>query len=78
MSKQIIFRVELQYGDIKWVIRRTVYDFYKLHLTLAARGFDNLPKFPSQVIVGTAELYPRLCFQCAKLNSEAIFFFFFF
>ncbi|KAF9968644.1 hypothetical protein BGZ70_000961 [Mortierella alpina] len=50
VSKQIIFRVELQYGDVKWVIRRTIYDFYKLHLTLTAKRFENLPKFPSQSI----------------------------
>ncbi|KAG0211022.1 hypothetical protein BGX28_008592 [Mortierella sp. GBA30] len=48
MSKQIIFRMELQYGDVKWVIRRTIYDFYKLHLTLTAKRFENLPRFPSQ------------------------------
>ncbi|KAF9932766.1 hypothetical protein BGZ67_004583 [Mortierella alpina] len=48
VSKQIIFRVELQYGDVKWVIRRTIYDFYKLHLTLTAKRFENLPKFPNQ------------------------------
>ncbi|KAG0217601.1 hypothetical protein BGX33_010118 [Mortierella sp. NVP41] len=49
VSKQIIFRLELQYGDVKWVIRRTLYEFYKLHLILSAKRFDNLPKFPSQV-----------------------------
>ncbi|KAK3820690.1 MAG: hypothetical protein JOS17DRAFT_688354, partial [Linnemannia elongata] len=49
VSKQIIFRLEMQYGDVKWVIRRTLYEFYKLHLILSAKRFDNLPKFPSQV-----------------------------
>ncbi|KAF9181195.1 hypothetical protein BGZ51_005587 [Haplosporangium sp. Z 767] len=48
MGKQIIFRVELQYGDVKWVVRRTVYEFYKLHLILSAKRFGHLPKFPSQ------------------------------
>ncbi|KAG0234011.1 hypothetical protein BGW42_006992 [Actinomortierella wolfii] len=48
LSKQIIFRIELQYGDTKWVIRRTSYDFYKLHVNLLAKQFKNLPKFPSQ------------------------------
>ncbi|KAG0353067.1 hypothetical protein BGZ54_002423, partial [Gamsiella multidivaricata] len=48
-SKQILFRVELQYGDVKWVIRRTMYDFYKLHLSLATKRFDNLPKFPGHL-----------------------------
>ncbi|KAF9110098.1 hypothetical protein BGX27_006778 [Mortierella sp. AM989] len=49
ISRQIVFRIELQYGDIKWVIRRTVYEFYKLHLTLSAKRYHNLPKFPNQV-----------------------------
>ncbi|KAF9378152.1 hypothetical protein CPC16_011439 [Podila verticillata] len=49
VGKQIIFRVELQYGDVKWVIKRTLYEFYKLHLHLTAKRFDRLPKFPSQV-----------------------------
>ncbi|KAF8965990.1 hypothetical protein BGZ46_000489 [Entomortierella lignicola] len=48
VSKQIIFRIELQYGDLKWVIRRTLYEFYKLHLTLS-RHYPNLPRFPNQV-----------------------------
>ncbi|KAF9902851.1 hypothetical protein BX616_001791, partial [Lobosporangium transversale] len=45
----MIFRVEFQYGDIKWVIRRTLYDFYKLHLTLTAKRYRNIPRFPEQV-----------------------------
>ncbi|KAF8947011.1 hypothetical protein BGZ47_010541 [Haplosporangium gracile] len=49
VSKQMFFRLEMQYGDVKWVIRRTLYEFYKLHLILSAKRFDNLPKFPSQV-----------------------------
>ncbi|KAK3821164.1 MAG: hypothetical protein J3Q66DRAFT_366907 [Benniella sp.] len=49
MGKQIIFRVELQYGDVKWVIRRSVKDFAVLHFTLAAKRFENLPKFPGQM-----------------------------
>ncbi|KAF9345053.1 hypothetical protein BGX26_003605 [Mortierella sp. AD094] len=48
VSRQIIFRIELQYGDLKWVIRRTLYEFYKLHLTLS-RHNSNLPRFPNQV-----------------------------
>ncbi|KAF9424284.1 hypothetical protein BGZ94_008060 [Podila epigama] len=48
-SKQLLFRIELQYGDIKWVIRRTLYEFYKLHLTLSAKRYPGIPSFPSQV-----------------------------
>ncbi|KAG0020131.1 hypothetical protein BGZ80_004721 [Entomortierella chlamydospora] len=36
------------YGDLKWVIRRSLYEFYKLHLTLS-RHNSNLPRFPNQV-----------------------------
>ncbi|KAH7052850.1 hypothetical protein BKA57DRAFT_390961, partial [Linnemannia elongata] len=48
-SRQVIFRVELQYGDIKWVIRRSLYEFYKLHLKLSSKRYPGLPKFPNQV-----------------------------
>ncbi|KAI7827641.1 hypothetical protein BC939DRAFT_85935 [Gamsiella multidivaricata] len=48
ISRQIIFRIELQYGDIKWVIRRTLYEFYKLHLTLSAKRYENLPRYPGR------------------------------
>ncbi|KAF9373787.1 hypothetical protein CPB97_000315 [Podila verticillata] len=48
-SKQLLFRIELQYGDIKWVIKRTLYQFYKLHLLLSAKRYAGVPKFPSQV-----------------------------
>ncbi|KAI1315945.1 hypothetical protein EDD11_000195 [Mortierella claussenii] len=49
VSRQIVFRIELQYGDIKWVIRRTLYEFYRLHLSLSAKHYNNLPRFPNQV-----------------------------
>ncbi|KAF9909452.1 hypothetical protein EC991_008591 [Linnemannia zychae] len=49
VSRQVIFRIELQYGDIKWVIRRSLYELYKLHLKLSAKRYPNLPKFPNQV-----------------------------
>ncbi|KAF9956906.1 Phospholipase D1, partial [Modicella reniformis] len=48
-SRQIVFRIELQYGDVKWVIRRTLYEFYKLHLTLSAKHYPNMPRFPNQM-----------------------------
>ncbi|KAF9438762.1 hypothetical protein BGZ76_005068 [Entomortierella beljakovae] len=49
VSKQIVFRIELQYGDIKWVIRRTLLEFYKLHLNLSRKHYQEMPKFPNQV-----------------------------
>ncbi|KAG1225117.1 hypothetical protein G6F35_003596 [Rhizopus arrhizus] len=50
---QWIFRIELQYGDIKWVIKRTIADFINLHYTLKFKGrisdaVPNPPNFPSQ------------------------------
>ncbi|KAG0172715.1 Phospholipase D1 [Apophysomyces sp. BC1015] len=51
---QWIFRIELQYGDVKWVIRKTIADFVALHYTLKIKS--NLsdyvpapPNFPSQL-----------------------------
>lgn len=48
------FRIELQYGEIKWVINRTIIEFYNLHLTLKFKyisGFisEPPPSFPSQL-----------------------------
>ncbi|OAD75876.1 hypothetical protein PHYBLDRAFT_59406 [Phycomyces blakesleeanus NRRL 1555(-)] len=36
---QWIFRMELQYGDVKWVIRKTITDFVSLHYTLKYIAF---------------------------------------
>ncbi|KAL0074116.1 hypothetical protein J3Q64DRAFT_1735116 [Phycomyces blakesleeanus] len=50
---QWIFRMELQYGDVKWVIRKTITDFVSLHYTLKFKSnlSDNVPAppdFPNQ------------------------------
>ncbi|KAI9280408.1 hypothetical protein BY458DRAFT_500604 [Sporodiniella umbellata] len=50
---QWIFRIELQYGDIKWVIKRTIADFINLHYSLKFKrrlsdAVPNPPNFPSQ------------------------------
>ncbi|RCH78429.1 Phospholipase D1, partial [Rhizopus stolonifer] len=50
---QWIFRIELQYGDIKWVIKRTIADFINLHYVLKFKrrindAVPNPPSFPSQ------------------------------
>jgi hypothetical protein len=51
---QWIFRIELQYGDIKWVIKKRIADFVSLHYTLKFKAKVSdavplLPKFPSQL-----------------------------
>ncbi|EIE79586.1 hypothetical protein RO3G_04291 [Rhizopus delemar RA 99-880] len=49
------FRIELHYGDIKWVIYRTIIEFYNLYLTLKFKYISGLisdpppPSFPSQL-----------------------------
>ncbi|KAI8985892.1 hypothetical protein BDB01DRAFT_720977 [Pilobolus umbonatus] len=50
---QWVFRIELQYGDIKWVIKRTIAEFGTLHYTLRIKSsvsdhVPNPPNFPSQ------------------------------
>ncbi|KAG0179127.1 hypothetical protein DFQ29_002490 [Apophysomyces sp. BC1021] len=49
-----VYRIELQYGEIKWVIKRSIIEFYNLHLTLKFKSgttgqIDPLPSFPNQL-----------------------------
>ena len=46
---QYVFRVELQYGDVKWVIRKTVGDFVMLHFNLKVKSSIEPPNFPNQL-----------------------------
>ncbi|KAI9490490.1 hypothetical protein BDB00DRAFT_837407 [Zychaea mexicana] len=53
-GSQWVFRTELQYGDIKWVIRRTIADFVTLHYTLKLKSslsdyVPAPPQFPDQL-----------------------------
>ncbi|KAI9307392.1 hypothetical protein BJ944DRAFT_158119 [Cunninghamella echinulata] len=49
------FKIELHYGEIKWVIKRTIIEFYNLHLTLKFKAagigshLETPPSFPSQL-----------------------------
>lgn len=50
----MVFRVELQYGDVKWVIRRGIADFMALHIKLKVKSnlYDYVPDppvFPNQL-----------------------------
>ncbi|KAJ2897304.1 hypothetical protein IWW38_001763, partial [Coemansia aciculifera] len=48
-----VVRIELQYGDVKWVIYRRLNDFLTLHTVLTLRRFQGrvtqLPAFPPQL-----------------------------
>ncbi|KAK4519852.1 60S ribosomal protein L21A [Mucor velutinosus] len=51
---QWVFRIELQYGDVKWVIRRGIADFVALHIKLKVKSnlYDYVPDppvFPNQL-----------------------------
>ncbi|KAI9244178.1 hypothetical protein BDA99DRAFT_529337 [Phascolomyces articulosus] len=53
-GNQWVFRTELQYGDVKWVIRRTIADFVTLHYTLKLKSslsdyVPAPPQFPDQL-----------------------------
>ncbi|KAG2183933.1 hypothetical protein INT44_008944 [Umbelopsis vinacea] len=54
INRQWVFRIELSYGEVKWVIKRTIYDFLDLHLKLRLK--ERLtsrapppPSFPNQL-----------------------------
>ncbi|RIA88728.1 hypothetical protein C1645_725752 [Glomus cerebriforme] len=45
---QTVFRIELEYGDIKWVIKKTGFDFVLLYFSLKQRGdLPFTPRIPS-------------------------------
>ncbi|GBC05685.1 hypothetical protein RclHR1_06370012 [Rhizophagus clarus] len=47
---QTIFRIELEYGDVKWVIKRTGFDFVLLYFSLKQRtDLPFIPKIPSSL-----------------------------
>ncbi|CAG8466471.1 3479_t:CDS:10 [Scutellospora calospora] len=48
---QSVFRIELSYGDVKWVVNRTGFDFITLHVNLSRRAELSrlIPNFPSGI-----------------------------
>ncbi|ORY97460.1 hypothetical protein BCR43DRAFT_489806 [Syncephalastrum racemosum] len=54
VNKLYVFRIELHYGEIRWVIKRNIIEFYNLHLNLKIKARlhghpAHLPSFPSQL-----------------------------
>lgn len=54
LNRQWVFRIELSYGEVKWVINRTIVDFFDLHLKLRLKGRMSArapppPHFPNQL-----------------------------
>ncbi|KAK9729285.1 hypothetical protein K7432_000434 [Basidiobolus ranarum] len=58
------FRIELEYGDVKWVIYRRMYDFVRLHTLLTFRHFQGrlpkIPAFPSQLSYAVDKVLDRV------------------
>ncbi|ORY05424.1 phospholipase D/nuclease [Basidiobolus meristosporus CBS 931.73] len=58
------FRIELEYGDVKWVIYRRMYDFVRLHTLLTFRHFQGrlpkIPTFPSQLSYAVDKVLDRV------------------
>ncbi|CAG8525275.1 11919_t:CDS:10 [Funneliformis mosseae] len=48
---QSVFRIELKYGDVKWVIKRIGFDFVMLYLNLKKRNdLPHIPRLPTGII----------------------------
>ncbi|KAI9473922.1 MAG: hypothetical protein EXX96DRAFT_488418 [Benjaminiella poitrasii] len=78
-SNQWVFRVELQYGDIKWVIRRGISDFMALHIKLKVKSnlYDYVPDppaFPNQLsnLLDSAKSTIGLYTSSYRDNEESI------
>jgi hypothetical protein len=63
-----IYRIELEYGDVKWVIKRTSYDFFTLFFNLNRRG--ELPEIPSLPMFVTQFLNPTPHLPRRRTNEE--------
>ncbi|KAI0226249.1 hypothetical protein L0F63_003778 [Massospora cicadina] len=48
-----VFRIELEYGPMKWVVYRRLYDFYRMHYYIKKRylmgKIQSYPSFPNQL-----------------------------
>ncbi|KAI9316973.1 hypothetical protein BX666DRAFT_2027051 [Dichotomocladium elegans] len=70
---QWAFRTELQYGDIKWVIRRTIVDFTALHYTLKLKSnlsehVPSPPPFPE--LIGSILDSARMTIGLDRVTGE--------
>jgi hypothetical protein len=73
-----LYRIELKYGPLKWVIYRKTRDFVLLHSVLTARylqgRLDRLPKFPSSIDYYLKRIYyrdhERMAVEIARRREE--------
>ncbi|CAB4388903.1 unnamed protein product [Rhizophagus irregularis] len=57
---QTIFRIELEYGDVKWVIKRSGYEFFQLDFNLKKRQeIAGIPSFSTGMSAWVGTLFHR-------------------
>nr|CAG8445707.1 3808_t:CDS:10 [Entrophospora candida] len=67
------FRIELEYGDVKWVIKKNVIDFMQLHYSLHRRPeLPQIPKFPTGIIRWFRSTYHRMNRNQGRTQTAAL------
>ncbi|KAI8143329.1 hypothetical protein BJV82DRAFT_612344 [Fennellomyces sp. T-0311] len=50
VDHSVVYHIDLQYGEIKWTVKRSIHDFYELWYLLKVRsGIESPPSFPSKI-----------------------------
>jgi hypothetical protein len=70
---QTIFRIELEYGDVKWIIKRTGVEFFQLDFNLKKRQeIAGIPSFPTGMSSWLGTLFHRSEERHAKQAALAL------
>ncbi|CAI2162099.1 19719_t:CDS:10 [Funneliformis geosporum] len=70
---QTVFRIELEYGDVKWVIKRTAIDFLVLDLKLRKKNdLPEIPTLPTGILAWVGTLFHRSATRHAKQQELAL------
>ncbi|RIA88546.1 hypothetical protein C1645_235401 [Glomus cerebriforme] len=70
---QTVFRIELEYGDVKWVIKRTAFEFFQLDLKLRKKQeLDSIPPLPTGISAWIETLFHRSEVRQAKQAALAL------
>ncbi|CAG8441424.1 6591_t:CDS:10 [Funneliformis caledonium] len=70
---QTLYRIELEYGDVKWVIQRTAFDFSFLDFSLRRKNdLPEIPTLPTNITSWVGTLFHRTATRHAKQQELAL------
>src|SRR3989337_685672 len=70
---QTVFRIELEYGDVKWVVKRTALEFFQLDLSLRRKKYlPEIPTLPTGITAWVGTLFHSAAVRHAKQQTLAL------